>query len=152
MSVRRLRGQDNTIDKLQGYYENAIRNLTHEKIKHGPCPPPPNCLVELPWAFYNVLWTRVLYNVFVGRHTLELGMCDTVSNFNDGNISRVKVLQLIEVNDIGSNNLQLLQQLDDERINRQQELAEQNATQRTREKEKRRTLGLDEEKIIASQE
>lgn len=95
-------------------------------------------------AFNNVLWTRIPKNVFVGRITLELGAFDAVATFNDGNASRIKVLQHLGINDIGSNTILLLQQLDTDRIKRA-ELSENNATKEARVKKRRRNLGLDEE-------
>lgn len=40
-------------------------------------------------------------NVFVGRLTLELGMYEAVITFNEGNISRLKVLKELGFSDYG---------------------------------------------------
>ncbi|KAG8266637.1 hypothetical protein J6590_108192 [Homalodisca vitripennis] len=94
-------------------------------------------------AFNNVLWTRLPKNVFVGRHTLELGTYDAIATFNDGNLSRIKVLEQLGIKDIGSNTICLLQQLDTERINRA-EIAVRNATKEARLKKRRINLEQDE--------
>lgn len=84
-------------------------------------------------AFNNVLWTRLPKNVFVGKHTLELGTAEAVCTWNDGNISRTKIIQHLGISDVGLNTLCILKQFDSERIARA-ELAERNSTKEARRK------------------
>lgn len=90
-------------------------------------------------AFNNVVWTRIPKNIFVGRQTLELGVYEAVSTFNDGNITRLQVLKELGFNDCGKNTYEAMKKLDEERL-RKAEKAVLDATKEARLAKKRANL------------
>lgn len=67
-------------------------------------------------AFNHIIWNRLPKNVFVGKLSLELGVLDAVISFNDGNISRLKDLKELGIEDYGQNTINALKSLDVERL------------------------------------
>lgn len=45
----------------------------------------------------QVIWTRIPKNAFISMRTLELGLYDAVSNYNDGNVSNCRVFSSIDI-------------------------------------------------------
>ncbi|GFU02310.1 uncharacterized protein TNCV_1238261 [Trichonephila clavipes] len=48
-------------------------------------------------SFHNVIWSRIPKATFVQIETLSLGVYDSVCSFNDGNVSKLKMLQKMGV-------------------------------------------------------
>lgn len=46
-------------------------------------------------SFNNMVWSRIPKNVFVGLHTLKLGVMDAIITFNSGALGKVKILQTL---------------------------------------------------------
>ncbi|GFX35619.1 uncharacterized protein TNCV_104241 [Trichonephila clavipes] len=71
-----------------------FRDLSHpdllKKCLHGKTQNPNEC-------FHNVIWSRVPKATFVQIETLSLGVYDAVCSFNDGNVSKLKMLQKMGV-------------------------------------------------------
>ncbi|GFX30203.1 uncharacterized protein TNCV_1963101 [Trichonephila clavipes] len=71
-----------------------FRDLSHpdllKKCLHGKTQ-------NLNESFHNVVWSRVPKATFVQIETLSLGVYDAVCSFNDGNISKLKMLQKMGV-------------------------------------------------------
>uniref|UniRef100_A0A1B6K0X1 Uncharacterized protein n=1 Tax=Homalodisca liturata TaxID=320908 RepID=A0A1B6K0X1_9HEMI len=44
-------------------------------------------------SFNNLIWSRIPKNTFVGLSTLKIGVLDSVISYNEGVLSKVKVLQ-----------------------------------------------------------
>ncbi|GFW69816.1 uncharacterized protein TNCV_1884601 [Trichonephila clavipes] len=67
-----------------------FRDLSHpdllKKCLHGKTQNPNE-------SFHNVVWSRVPKATFVQIETLSLGVYDAVCSFNDGNVSKLKMLQ-----------------------------------------------------------
>lgn len=63
--------------------------------------------------------------------------------FNDGNISGLKVLEALGIEDVGYNTLRLLEQLDSELIARA-EIAEKQIAKEARLRKRRKNLAVDE--------
>ncbi|GFV89857.1 uncharacterized protein TNCV_4690861 [Trichonephila clavipes] len=66
------------------------RDLSHpdllKKCLHGKTQNPNE-------SFHNVIWSRVTKATFVQIETHSLGVYDAVCSFNDGNVSKLKMLQ-----------------------------------------------------------
>lgn len=90
-------------------------------------------------SFNNVVWTRVLKKVFVGRKTLEVGVFDALVTFNDGNIGRLEVLKELGFTDYGINTLEALKKADQERL-RKSEISAKEMTKEARINKRRRRL------------
>ncbi|GFT99826.1 uncharacterized protein TNCV_748891 [Trichonephila clavipes] len=71
-----------------------FRDLSHpdllKKCLHGKTQNPNE-------SFHNVIWSRVPKVTFVQIETLSLGVYDAVCSFNDGNVSKLKMLQKMGV-------------------------------------------------------
>ncbi|GFY18224.1 uncharacterized protein TNCV_2046301 [Trichonephila clavipes] len=71
-----------------------FRDLSHpdllKKCLHGKTQNPNE-------SFHNVIWSRVPKATFVQIETLSLGVYDAVCSFNDGNVSKLKMLQKMGV-------------------------------------------------------
>ncbi|GFV17924.1 uncharacterized protein TNCV_4020311 [Trichonephila clavipes] len=71
-----------------------FRDLSHpdllKKCLHGKTQNPNE-------SFHNVVWSRVPKETFVQIETLSLGVYDAVCSFNDGNVSKLKMLQKMGV-------------------------------------------------------
>ncbi|GFT27243.1 uncharacterized protein TNCV_5140501 [Trichonephila clavipes] len=71
-----------------------FRDLSHpdllKKCLHGKTQNPNE-------SFHNVVWSRVPKATFVQIETLSLGVYDAVCSFNDGNVSKLKMLQKMGV-------------------------------------------------------
>ena len=80
----------------------------------------------------------------MGRKTLQLGVCDAVITFNEGQAGRLKVLEEVGIEDVGINCVEALQRLDAERISRA-EFALKSETREARKKRKRGNLVQDED-------
>lgn len=90
-------------------------------------------------AFNHIIWNRLPKNVFVGRLTLELGVYEAVISFNDGNISRLKVLKELGFSDYGEHTIHAMKNLDAERIQTSDRVALE-ATKEARLSKKRASL------------
>ncbi|KAJ4441133.1 hypothetical protein ANN_10983 [Periplaneta americana] len=66
-------------------------------------------------SFNNLIWTRVPKTVFVGLDTLKIGVRDAVLSFNEGAISRVNVLENIDIG-CGWNMRTALLKIDKQRV------------------------------------
>ncbi|GFW36045.1 uncharacterized protein TNCV_4929081 [Trichonephila clavipes] len=66
-------------------------------------------------SFHNVVWSRVPKATFVQIETLSLGVYDAVCSFNDGNVSKLKMLQKMGV-DPGEFSVSAMKLLDRERL------------------------------------
>ncbi|GFY20202.1 uncharacterized protein TNCV_208341 [Trichonephila clavipes] len=113
---------EHEIDNLQSYYGSAIRrnhssvqnmrDLSHpdllKKFLHGKTQNPNE-------SFHNVIWSRVPKATFVQIETLSLGVYDTVCSFNDGNVSKLKMLQKMGV-EPGEFSVSAVKLLDRERL------------------------------------
>lgn len=86
------------------------------------------------------MWTRIPKNVFVGYKTLQIGVSDAVITWNEGNIARIKVLQLLGIK-AGDNTVNILQELDKLRVTKA-EWAAQQMTKEARKKRRREKLCL----------
>ncbi|GFV48359.1 uncharacterized protein TNCV_3508331 [Trichonephila clavipes] len=73
---------------------SIFRDLSHpdllKKCLHGKTQNPNE-------SFHNVVWSRVPKATFVQIETLSLGVYDAVCSFNDGNVSKLKMLQKMGV-------------------------------------------------------
>ncbi|GFW87589.1 uncharacterized protein TNCV_4485541 [Trichonephila clavipes] len=73
---------------------SIFRDISHpdvlKKCLHGKTQNPNE-------SFHNVIWSRVPKATFVQIETLSLGVYDAVCSFNDGNISKLKMLQKLGV-------------------------------------------------------
>ncbi|GFY26678.1 uncharacterized protein TNCV_2880061 [Trichonephila clavipes] len=67
-----------------------FRDLSHpdllKKCLHGKTQNPNE-------SFHNVIWSRVPKATFVRIETLSFGVYDAICSFNDGNVSKLKMLQ-----------------------------------------------------------
>lgn len=90
-------------------------------------------------AFNHVIWNRLPKNVFVGRLTLELGVYEAVISFNEGNVSRLKVLKELGFSDYGEHTITAMKSLDAERVRSSDRVALQ-ATKDARLSKKRASL------------
>lgn len=45
----------------------------------------------------NFLWSRIPKSTFVQRRTLEFGVFEAISRFNDGNITKCRLLQMVGI-------------------------------------------------------
>ncbi|GFX71216.1 uncharacterized protein TNCV_3409861 [Trichonephila clavipes] len=66
-------------------------------------------------SFHNVVWSRVPKATFVQIETLSLGVYDAVCSFNDGNVSKLKMLQKMGV-EPGEFSVSAMKLLDRERL------------------------------------
>ncbi|GFX47631.1 uncharacterized protein TNCV_3016501 [Trichonephila clavipes] len=66
-------------------------------------------------SFHNVIWSRVPKATFVQIETLSLGVYDAVCSFNDGNVSKLKMLQKMGV-EPGEFSVSAMKLLDRERL------------------------------------
>ncbi|GFU93016.1 uncharacterized protein TNCV_3028191 [Trichonephila clavipes] len=66
-------------------------------------------------SFHNVVWSRVPKTTFVQIETLSLGVYDAVCSFNDGNVSKLKMLQKMGV-EPGEFSVSAMKLLDRERL------------------------------------
>lgn len=66
-------------------------------------------------SFNNVVWSYVPKKVFVQLPTLKFGVYEAVTNFNDGNIGKCKVMQQIGIRP-GANFVKIMKMLDERRI------------------------------------
>ncbi|GFS87846.1 uncharacterized protein TNCV_4183491, partial [Trichonephila clavipes] len=66
-------------------------------------------------SFHNVIWSRVPKATFVQIETLSLGIYDAVCSFNDGNVSKLKMLQKMGV-ELGEFSVSAMKLLDRERL------------------------------------
>ncbi|GFY10150.1 transposable element Tcb1 transposase [Trichonephila clavipes] len=66
-------------------------------------------------SLHNVVWSRVPKATFVQIETLSLGVYDAVCSFNDGNVSKLKMLQKMGV-EPGKFSVSAMKLLDRERL------------------------------------
>lgn len=102
--------------------KSVYRDLAHPDVKkclHGKTQ-------NANEAFNHILWSRIPKTVFVGANTLQIGLCDAVLSFNDGNVGRAKVLQKLNINP-GFNTVNILKELDEIRVKKADILMEQMA-------------------------
>ncbi|GFS96055.1 uncharacterized protein TNCV_2928061 [Trichonephila clavipes] len=89
-----------------------FRDLSHpdllKKCLHGKTQNPNE-------SFHNVVWSRVPKATFVQIETLSLGVYDAVCSFNDGNLSKLKMLQKMGV-EPGEFSVSAMKLLDRERL------------------------------------
>ncbi|GFX80558.1 uncharacterized protein TNCV_3929661 [Trichonephila clavipes] len=89
-----------------------FRDLSHpdllKKCLHGKTQNPNE-------SFHNVIWSRVPKATFVQIETLSLGVYDAVCSFNDGNVSKLKMLQKMGV-EPGEFSVSAMKLLDRERL------------------------------------
>ncbi|GFX08229.1 uncharacterized protein TNCV_3267201 [Trichonephila clavipes] len=89
-----------------------FRDLSHpdllKKCLHGKTQNPNE-------SFHNVVWSRVPKATFVQIETLSLGVYDAVCSFNDGNVSKLKMLQKMGV-EPGEFSVSAMKLLDRERL------------------------------------
>ncbi|GFT45267.1 uncharacterized protein TNCV_2123491 [Trichonephila clavipes] len=89
-----------------------FRGLSHpdllKKCLHGKTQNPNE-------SFHNVIWSRVPKATFVQIETLSLGVYDAVCSFNDGNVSKLKMLQKMGV-ERGEYSVSAMKLLDRERL------------------------------------
>ncbi|GFT95724.1 uncharacterized protein TNCV_310991 [Trichonephila clavipes] len=89
-----------------------FRDLSHpdllKKCLHGKTQNPNE-------SFHNVVWSRVPKATFVQIETLSLGVYDAVCSFNDGNVSKLKILQKMGV-EPGEFSVSAMKLLDRERL------------------------------------
>ncbi|GFX70517.1 uncharacterized protein TNCV_874911 [Trichonephila clavipes] len=89
-----------------------FRDLSHpdllKKCLHGKTQNPNE-------SFHNVVWSRVPKATFVQIETLSLGVYDVVCSFNDGNVSKLKMLQKMGV-EPGEFSVSAMKLLDRERL------------------------------------
>ncbi|GFX73789.1 uncharacterized protein TNCV_4291051 [Trichonephila clavipes] len=89
-----------------------FRDLSHpdllKKCLHGKTQNPNE-------SFHNVIWSGVPKATFVQIETLSLGVYDAVCSFNDGNVSKLKMLQKMGV-EPGECSVSAMKLLDTERL------------------------------------
>ncbi|GFT75277.1 uncharacterized protein TNCV_950951 [Trichonephila clavipes] len=89
-----------------------FRDLSHpdllKKFLHGKTQNPNE-------SFHNVVWSRVPKATFVQNEILSLGVYDAVCSFNDGNVSKLKMLQKMGV-EPGEFSVSAMKLLDRERL------------------------------------
>ncbi|GFS48621.1 uncharacterized protein TNCV_769841 [Trichonephila clavipes] len=89
-----------------------FRGLSHsdllKKCLHGKTQNPNE-------SFHNVIWSRVPKATFVQIETLSLSIYDAVCSFNDGNVSKLKMLQKMGVKP-GEFSVSAMKLLDRERL------------------------------------
>ncbi|GFU87595.1 uncharacterized protein TNCV_2935171 [Trichonephila clavipes] len=89
-----------------------FRDLSHpdllKKCLHGKTQNPNE-------SFHNIVWSRVPKATFVQIETLSLGVYDAVCSFNDGNVSKLKMLQKMGV-EPGEFSVSAMKLLDRERL------------------------------------
>ncbi|GFV21103.1 uncharacterized protein TNCV_4267361 [Trichonephila clavipes] len=89
-----------------------FRNLSHpdllKKCLHGKTQNPNE-------SFHNVVWSRVPKATFVQIEILSLGVYDAVCSFNDGIVSKLKMLQKMGV-EPGEFSVSAMKLLDRERL------------------------------------
>ncbi|GFX08172.1 uncharacterized protein TNCV_4783861 [Trichonephila clavipes] len=89
-----------------------FRDLSHpdllKKCLHGKTQNPNE-------SFHNVVWSGVPKATFVQIETLSLGVYDAVCSFNDGNVSKLKMLQKMGV-EPGEFSVSAMKLLDRERL------------------------------------
>ncbi|GFS92476.1 uncharacterized protein TNCV_1159641 [Trichonephila clavipes] len=89
-----------------------FRDLSHpdllKKCLHGKTQNPNE-------SFHNVVWSRVPKATFVQIEKLSLGVYDAVCSFNDGNVSKLKMLQKMGV-EPGEFSVSAMKLLDRERL------------------------------------
>ncbi|GFU73611.1 uncharacterized protein TNCV_3429061 [Trichonephila clavipes] len=66
-------------------------------------------------SFHNVIWSHVSKATFVQIETLSLGVYDVVCSFNDGNVSKLKIIQKMGV-ERGEYSISAMKLLDTERL------------------------------------
>lgn len=87
-----------------------------KKCMHGRTQNPNEC-------FNSIIWERLPKNVFVQLETLKLGVMDAINTFNDGSISRTKVLEYMGI-EPGQNMVRGLKAIDQLRVAEANEAAE----------------------------
>lgn len=93
-------------------------------------------------SFNNVVWSRIPQNNFVGREMLEMGVWEAVCTFNDGSVSRLKVLKECGVEDTGLNTETAMVAADNLRV-KKAEIAVKLLTKEARTARRRTKLKLD---------
>ncbi|GFW58694.1 uncharacterized protein TNCV_378771 [Trichonephila clavipes] len=99
-------------DSWCGFKKAEASDLSHpdllKKCLHGKTQNPNE-------SFHNVIWSRVPKATFVQIETLSLGVYDAVCFFNDGNVSKLKMLQKMGV-EPGEFSVSAMKLLDRERL------------------------------------
>ncbi|GFW07008.1 uncharacterized protein TNCV_3692041 [Trichonephila clavipes] len=113
---KRCRSRENVLRRNESsattYKVFSLRDLSHpdllKKCLHGKTQNPNE-------SFHNVVWSRVPKATFVQIETLSLGVYDAVCSFNDGNVSKLKMLQKMGV-EPGEFSVSAMKLLDRERL------------------------------------
>lgn len=111
--------------------ENLLRKCLHGRTQNA------------NESFNNLIWTRVPKTVFVGLDTLKIGVRDAVLSFNEGAISRVNVLENIDVG-CGRNMRTALLKIDKQRVQKA-EVEASNITKEARVKKRNEKRKREEE-------
>lgn len=78
------------MEAIKSIFEDLSNPALLEKCLHGKTQ-------NVNESFNNFVWKNIPKNTFVGIETLKTGVYDAVSAFNDGNISRCKVLRALSI-------------------------------------------------------
>ncbi|GFT72315.1 uncharacterized protein TNCV_3608841 [Trichonephila clavipes] len=89
-----------------------FRDLSHPDLLKNVCMEKHKTRMKV---FHNVVWSRVPKATFVQIETLSLGVYDAVCSFNDGNVSKLKMLQKMGV-EPGEFSVSAMKLLDRERL------------------------------------
>lgn len=96
------------MDRIKPIYRDLANPNLLKKCHHGKTQ-------NINRSFNSAVWTRVPKTVFVGAKTVKVGVYDTLLSFNDGNISRARVLQQLGL-DPGHNTVRQLLDMDMARL------------------------------------
>lgn len=111
------------MDVIKPIFRDLADTNLLKKCLHGRTQNPNECV-------NSVIWNRLPKTVFVGLSTLQLGLYDAVSTFNQGNITKCKVLQVL-VSNVGCRTVDAMLRNDLQRL-RYSEISEKKLTQRAR--------------------
>ena len=98
------------MDEIKPIFKDLAQQDLLKKCLHGRTQNPNESL-------HNVIWSRIPKNVFVGIYTgtLHFGVFDAISTFNEGNVTKCLVLQLLGLS-AGHNTVEAMKRLDRERL------------------------------------
>lgn len=96
------------MDEIKPIFKDLAQQDLLKKCLHGRTQNPNESL-------HNVIWSRIPKTVFVGIYTLHFGVFDAISTFNEGNVTKCLVLQLLGLS-AGHNTVEAMKRLDRERL------------------------------------